>query len=158
MFAKRMLCIAVLCVLMLSSVPFAGQAKGINVTDESYFTFLWTTDPQWYSFAYQEYISHQNKWVADNYKRLDIRYIFHTGDFVDLPHNTQQWEFMSLQYQLWDLKKIPYGILPGNHDVDGTDRTEFSAYFGKSRYQDNSTDSTKWCNSLLGLWFVKCGQ
>lgn len=23
---------------------------------------------------------------------------------------------------------------------------------------DCSTDSAKWCNSLPGLWFVKCGQ
>lgn len=26
------------------------------------------------------------------------------------------------------------------------------------KYQDSSTDSTKWCNSLPGLLFVKRGQ
>lgn len=135
---KRILCVLICCTMLFVGVTVSGETKGIEVTDEDYFTFLWTTDPQWYSFAYKDIIAQQNEWVAENYKRLDIRYVFHTGDFVDLPHNVQQWEYMSEQYRLWDRKKIPYGILPGNHDVDGDDRTEFSSYFGKARYENNS--------------------
>lgn len=97
------------CLVLFAAVSFGVSAEEIGVTDESYFTFLWTTDPQWYSFKYFDIIKQQNQWVVDNYERLDIRYTFHTGDFVDLPHNTDQWDFMSEQYKLWDDADIPYG-------------------------------------------------
>ncbi len=101
------------------------------------FTLLWVSDPQWYSFKYPEIIEFQNQWVADNYEEKDIRYTLHTGDFVNLPHADDEWEVMDEAYQIWDDVDLPYGVLAGNHDVDGDDHSDFSEHFGAWRYEDN---------------------
>lgn len=133
---KELLCI--LLSVLLVSAPLCAVAADIEETDASHVTILWTTDPQWYSFAYPEILTHQNDWVVQNYQRLGIEYIIHTGDFVDMPNKTEQWETVSPEYAKWDDAGIPYGVLAGNHDVDGTDHSAFSSYFGASRYQNNA--------------------
>ncbi|MBQ3094107.1 MAG: metallophosphoesterase, partial [Clostridia bacterium] len=140
MFKKhflRTLTVLLALLTVCASLPMAAIAATINPPADGNFTLLWVTDPQWYTFAYQDVLQNQNQWVVDNYNRMDMRYIFHTGDFVDLPHATDQWDFASAQYKLWDDAGLAYGILAGNHDVDGSDHTEFSQYFGKSRYDKN---------------------
>lgn len=106
--------------------------------DDEVYTLLWTSDPQWYSFKYLDIIEHQNQWVLDNLDTYDIRYTFHTGDFVNLPHSKEEWSFMSEQYVKWDEAGMPYGVLAGNHDVDGADHSDYSHYFGQSRFENNA--------------------
>ncbi|MBQ6905557.1 MAG: metallophosphoesterase [Clostridia bacterium] len=130
--------ISVFLAIILFLIPLSVQAEEINKEDPDTFTLLWTTDPQWYSFAYPEILTHQNDWVVENYKRLGIEYIIHTGDFVDMPNKTEQWETVTKEYEKWDNAGIPYGVLAGNHDVNGTDYSAFSSYFGRSRYDKNS--------------------
>ena len=72
-----------LCGLM--PLALTATAADIAPIEADNFTILWSTDPQWYSFAYPEILTHQNEWVVDNYQRLGIEYIIHTGDFVDMP-------------------------------------------------------------------------
>ena len=102
-------------------------------------TFMigWVSDPQWYSFKYFDRLTAQNDWIAEHFEELDMRYVVHTGDFVDLPHAIDQWESVHPEYVKWDEAGIPYGVLAGNHDVDGDDYTEFQQYFGAHRYEDN---------------------
>lgn len=81
---KRLICLGFTLSVLLSAVPLNATADGeIQLVDEDNFTLLWTSDPQWYSFAYPEILEHQNQWVVDNKERLDIRYVIHTGDFVE---------------------------------------------------------------------------
>ncbi len=136
--SKRVTALALSLLLIIGALPLAAVAATIDKLEDHTYTLLWTTDPQWYSFAYPEIITHQNEWVLNNYERLDIRYTFHTGDFVDNPHSTEQWTIMDNAYRPWDEAGYPYGILAGNHDVDGSDHTEFSQYFGKARYENNA--------------------
>ena len=133
---KKLFCALLSSLFVLT--PLCALANGIGETDKDHVTILWTTDPQWYSFAYPEILKHQNEWVVDNYERLGIEYIIHTGDFVDMPNKAEQWETVSPEYAKWDEAGIPYGVLAGNHDVDGTDHSAFSSYFGASRYQNNA--------------------
>lgn len=133
---KKLFCI--LLSLLLALTPMCVFADGITKVDNENFTLLWTTDPQWYSFAYPEILTHQNDWVVDNCERLGIEYILHTGDFVDLPDKTEQWQTVTAEYAKWDDAGIPYGVLAGNHDVSGTDYSAFSSYFGASRYKNNA--------------------
>ncbi len=125
--------------LLLSVACLLGTAVGCAPAEppDPVFTLLWTSDPQWYSFKYQDIITHQNEWIAENYEEYDIRYMFHTGDFVNLPHNHEEWAVMDESYKDLDECGLPYGVLAGNHDVDGSDHTEFSQYFGEARYKDN---------------------
>ncbi len=136
---RRLLALALSLAMLIGLMPTAVSAATIAPLDDDKFTILWVSDPQWYSFAYPEIITAQNQWVADNYARMDMRYIVHTGDFVDNPHSHEQWAIMDKAYKIWDDAGLAYGILAGNHDVDGYDHTEFSQYFGKSRF-----DSKPW--------------
>jgi len=86
---------------------------------------------------YFDILTSQNEWIAENYDRLNMKYIVHTGDFVDLPHNRDQWDFVTKEYEKWDKAGLAYGVLAGNHDVDKDDHTEFSEYFGEDRYNKN---------------------
>ncbi|MBE6763731.1 MAG: hypothetical protein E7553_05180 [Ruminococcaceae bacterium] len=131
--------------VVLAGLIICGAVLGVDYwyrdqqqkKDDAVYTLLWTSDPQWYSFKYFDIIEQQNQWVLDNLDTYDIRYTLHTGDFVNLPDSTEQWEFMSEQYVKWDEAGMPYGVLAGNHDVDGDDHSAFSRYFGEARYKDN---------------------
>ncbi len=123
--------------LLVGLLPTAALAVDMDPPADDNFTLLWVSDPQWYSFKYNELITLQNQWVADNFSRLGIEYVLHTGDLVDNPHSHEQWAIMDKAYQIWDDLDLAYGLLAGNHDVDGADHAEFSQYFGKSRYDMN---------------------
>lgn len=136
-FDRKIFVILLSLVLLIGNYSTVTAAEEISPTDDSEFTVLWTTDPQWYSFKYQDILIDQNDWVVENYDRMNMEYIIHTGDFVDLPHNNDQWSFVDSQYKKWDDAGLAYGVLAGNHDVDGTDYTEFKQYFGAQRFEDN---------------------
>lgn len=108
-----------------------------SVDEDQSFVIGWVSDPQWYSFKYFDILTSQNEWIVENVERLNMEYIIHTGDFVDNPHTISQWDSVSPEYEKWDEAGIPYGVLAGNHDVDGTDYTEFQQYFGSARYEEN---------------------
>ncbi len=130
---KRVISLAALLALAVAMMTSTGCSEPTDPV----FTLLWTSDPQWYSFKYFDIIEQQNQWVLDNQEEYDIRYTIHTGDFVNLPHSTEQWDFMSEQYVKWDEAGLPYGVLAGNHDVDGDDHSDFSNYFGRARFENN---------------------
>ena len=136
---KRLLCALTVILLLVTAIPLAVHGEEISPIEESDFTILWTSDPQWYSFKYQNILIDQNDWVVENYERMNISYIIHTGDFVDLPHNREQWDFIDKQYKKWDDAGLEYGVLAGNHDIDGSNYTEFKEYFGTHRFEDNKT-------------------
>lgn len=128
-------------VMLCGLMPLSASAADIAPIEEDNFTILWASDPQWYSFKYPEILTVQNEWVVNNANRMNILYTIHTGDFVDNPHNHDQWAVVDTAYKLWDDAGLAYGALAGNHDVDTTsgitDHTEFSQYFGEARYNEN---------------------
>ncbi len=131
---KRITSWTLVLALLLSVCPLSALAATIYPIEAENFTVLWTTDPQWHAFRSPEIVEAQNKWVADNYARMNMRYIVHTGDFVDNPHAHDQWAIMDSAYKIWDDAGLHYGVLAGNHDVDGSDHTEYSQYFGAHRF------------------------
>ncbi|MBQ4618104.1 MAG: metallophosphoesterase [Clostridia bacterium] len=140
---RRLLAVALSLCMLCGLMPLALTASAADIApiEADNFTILWSTDPQWYSFAYPEILTVQNEWVVNNANRMNILYTVHTGDFVDNPHNHDQWAVANAAYKKWDDAGMAYGVLAGNHDVDTTsgtaDHTEFSQYFGEARYKDN---------------------
>lgn len=138
---KRISAIVLAVILVIGAAGCSLQkddpAGDIPAAVDDTFVIGWVSDPQWYSFKYFDCLTSQNDWIVENYEALDMRYVVHTGDFVDNPHTIAQWESVSPEYEKWDQVGLPYGVLAGNHDVDGTDYTEFYQYFGASRYADN---------------------
>lgn len=108
------------------------------------FTFAWESDTQYYNANYDDngYFEHQKNihtWLLENRDRMNISYMFHTGDVVDNAELDDQWARADEQYRRLDEAGFPYGVLAGNHDVDHKteDYTQFSARFGENRYNSN---------------------
>ncbi|MBQ3094583.1 MAG: metallophosphoesterase [Clostridia bacterium] len=122
---------------MLATAAMAlGMLSGCGKTDDT-FMIGWVSDPQWYSFKYFDRLTAQNEWIVEHYDELGMEYIVHTGDFVNLPHNTSEWDSVHPEYVKWDEAGLRYGVLAGNHDVDGRDATEYQQYFGEDRFNKN---------------------
>lgn len=129
-------------------ITTADDSKPVSQSDtprsDYDFTFAWESDTQYYNANYDDdgYYRHQqniHNWLLDNRDRMNIQYLFHTGDIVDNADIADQWTRADAQYKRLDDAKLPYGVLAGNHDVDhkSEDYTNFSHYFGADRYQSN---------------------
>lgn len=135
----------------------AGEA-GANATynvndtprDDYDFTFVIESDTQYYNEDYDgnpsqdvdgqyQYQLDIHNWVLNNRERMNIQYMFHDGDIIDDEPLIPEWENADRAYQMLDDADLPYGVLAGNHDVGhlSGDYTNYSKYFGESRYQGN---------------------
>lgn len=99
-----------------------------------------------------EMFSNQIKWIRDNAKELNIKYVAHLGDVVDHGHQ-QMNEWVIAKDILYQLETpmdgypegVPYGIAVGNHDQDpygdpspGSTDEGYNKYFGKDHFKDKS--------------------
>lgn len=139
--------------LVQNSAGFAGvdqtkdesSAADGNINDLSRdkydYTFAWETDTQYYNADENNYKNQINihDWILNNRDRMNIQYLFHTGDIVDNSEEEEQWLRADPQYKRLDNANFPYGVLAGNHDVGHKDEdyTGYYNYFGESRYNTN---------------------
>jgi hypothetical protein len=102
------------------------------------YTLVWMSDTQYYSESYPHIYKRMVDWVAENKETLNVPYVFHTGDLVDVATDDQQWAYADEYMGVLENAKIPYGVLAGNHDVDHktNDYSQFSKYFGTQRFND----------------------
>lgn len=79
-------------------------------------------------------------WIAANQEALNLEYVIHTGDIVNIWDDFDQWEVADKAMKVLDDAGIPYGVLAGNHDVDQKDNnyTNYYTYFGDQRFEDRS--------------------
>lgn len=103
------------------------------------FTFAWESDTQYYNEEYYQHQLNIHNFILNNRERMNIQYLFHTGDIVDEADKTYQWENADVTYKTLDEAGLPYGVLAGNHDVGHKedDYTQFYKYFGEERYNKN---------------------
>ena len=72
-------------------------------------------------------------WLVANAKKENILFVTHTGDITDM-NNDFQWRFASNAMARLD-GKVPYSVVPGNHDMTTSgDTSFFGRYFPASRY------------------------
>ncbi|MFB8735866.1 metallophosphoesterase [Bacillus sp. SL00103] len=69
-------------------------------------------------------------------KKLNIQYVFHTGDIVDDFKKINNGIVLIRFMRVLDEYQIPYGVLAGNHDVRHKDGfyAEYGKYFGEKRF------------------------
>jgi 3',5'-cyclic AMP phosphodiesterase CpdA len=97
------------------------------------FTLAILPDTQIYAWKYPDTYPAQTKWLAENAKRYNLRYVLHVGDITQ--HNTNtQWEVAARAHALLDAAGVPCAITTGNHDLGpegkATSReTPFAKYF-----------------------------
>ena len=89
------------------------------LADEGVYTIGWLSDTQHYSRRYPAIFLEQTRFLAENADRLNLAYIVHTGDLVHNRDEEAQWRAADEAMRVIDA--IPYGVLPGNHDVSGED-------------------------------------
>ena len=76
------------------------------------------------------------EWIAANVEKERIAFVSHVGDIVDYK-NERQWALASNIMARLD-GKVPYGISPGNHDIEGSSTDDFNRWFPRSRYEKAS--------------------
>lgn len=108
-----------------------------NPSDYDY-TFVWMSDTQYYSESFPHIYEQQTKWIAEHQDDMKIKYVFHTGDLVNISTDMTQWSRANEYMKVLDDYNVPYGVLAGNHDVDqvSTDYTNYYQNFGENRFKN----------------------
>ncbi|MFS0655198.1 metallophosphoesterase [Bacillus sp. 179-C3.3 HS] len=101
------------------------------------YKMVWMSDTQYYAKSYPHIFKQMVEWIRDQRDKLNIQYVFHTGDIVD-DSKDKQWHRADAFMRVLDEHNIPYGVLAGNHDVRHRDGsyTEFGRYFGAKRFAE----------------------
>ena len=105
------------------------------------FRIVLLPDTQLYSLRHPETYRVQTEWIRRREKADNIKFVIHLGDIVH--NNTEkEWKAADKAHQLLDKAKIPYSMVPGNHDMviikrKVTRNTKlYNKYFPPSRYKD----------------------
>ena len=121
----------------------SSQTASANPTQEN-FTIVVLPDTQYYSQSYPWIFENQTEWIVQNENALNIVFVSHLGDIVNVNNTDYQWRYADNAMRILD-GKVPYGILPGNHDMNGgysprlgAGATYYENYFPASRYQGYS--------------------
>jgi len=106
------------------------------------FTIVALPDTQFYSESYPAIFTAQTQWIVDNKDALNIVYVAHEGDIVNVATSTAQWDNADAAMDLLEnpattglADGIAYGMAPGNHDEP---LTNFNSYFGVPRFSGRS--------------------
>ena len=93
------------------------------------FTFIALPDTQYYSQSFPEVFLAQTEWIVENKKALNIAFVSHLGDVVDLAPVDVQWDKAKAAMDLLldpilteNVEGIPHGVSVGNHDQFGNNR------------------------------------
>ncbi len=121
----------------------SGRDSYIASPEEYDFNLMWTSDTQFYSEtpSYTPLMTQQFQWVIDNFDQLKSAMFLHTGDLVNVAGERAQWERIDAAYQMVEEAGIPYAVVTGNHDQQGSsaeDNANYHEFFPASRLQENN--------------------
>jgi hypothetical protein len=113
-------------------VTITSQTASAGPSSDN-FTIVALPDTQFYSESYPWIFENQTEWIVQNENSQNIVFVTHLGDLVNTASSVSQWQNADNAMSILD-GKVPYGILPGNHDGG----TTYSLYFPSSRYENYS--------------------
>ncbi len=116
------------------SVTFYGR---IAPETKTAFTIVVLPDTQYYSESYPQTFTGQTQWAVNSKEDLNTVFLTHLGDIVD-DGDCFKYQWINANNSMSVLDGIlPYGILPGNHDmdIDGVAKY-YDQYFPSSRYEN----------------------
>ena len=117
--------------LSLSLALFvASSAKAAEALP---FTVVLLPDTQLYCESFPDTYVTQTRWIRDQAKKENIKFVIHLGDIVQNPDSEEEWKVADRAHQVLD-GVIPYSMLPGNHDMIETDTTLYNKYFPPRRF------------------------
>jgi hypothetical protein len=126
-------------------VTITSQTVSANPSPDNYsFTIIALPDTQYYSMAlpqgYPWVFENQTEWIIQNENENNIVFVTHLGDIVEHYSYNAEWVNANIAMSILD-NKVPYTVLPGNHDEDGgyqnpgPGASYYEGYFPASRYQ-----------------------
>lgn len=124
-----------LIVLFIAIIFFSNENKTEKKKIEdstSNFTIIVLPDTQKYSQSYPHIFTNQTKWIAKKKNDMNIVFVTHEGDIVQNHNSDIEWQNANNSISILD-NKVPYGLLPGNHDMP---TTLYNKYFPPSRYKE----------------------
>lgn len=135
---NRLIAIIALLTMILTMFTACGESADLALPFEvagDEYTIAIVSDTQFLSRDNRDAFFALTEFCESKQESLRIKYLIHTGDIVNSPYETTQWE--NADYAMDELKTLPYGVLPGNHDTGNSDRkyTDYSSYFGESRFE-----------------------
>ena len=133
------LIVASLIVILSSIIAMTSRTASANPSPEN-FVIVVLPDTQNYSQSYPSVFENQTEWIVQHKDEYNIVFVTHLGDIVNVNNSDYQWQNANSAMSILD-GKVPYGILPGNHDEDGgyspqygAGATYYEQYFPASRY------------------------
>jgi hypothetical protein len=85
-------------------------------------------DTQYYSSDFPSTFTAQTNWILEQKTARNIAVALHEGDIVDVATDLPQWDVAGTSMRVLD-GKVPYVLVPGNHDVDGDRQGPIDDYF-----------------------------
>jgi hypothetical protein len=138
--------LAILLVAAIIALPSliittSSQTASASAPSEN-FTIVALPDTQYYSQSYAWIFENQTEWIVKNENKDNIVFVTHLGDIVEHYDGSYEWGYADIAMSTLD-NQVPYGILPGNHDLDGgpvpivgATAVEYENYFPASRYEN----------------------
>lgn len=116
------------------SVTYYGRKAPETRTD---FTIVVLPDTQYYAESYPQTFTDQTQWAVNSKEILNTVFLTHLGDIVDDgDYFKYQWINANDSMSILD-GELPYGLLPGNHDMDLEGVAKYyDQYFPASRYEN----------------------
>jgi len=126
-------------------ITITSQTASANPSSpKQNFTIVVLPDTQFYSQGYPGIFENQTRWIVQNENENNIVFVTHLGDIVNVNYYDSQWQNANSAMSILD-NKVPYTVLPGNHDMDGgyspppeAGATYYERYFPASRYENYS--------------------
>jgi hypothetical protein len=97
-------------------------------------------DTQYYAHYYPQTFPTQTNWILQQQARRNVAVVLHVGDIVDDPFVVGEWNVAGSAMRLLD-GKLPYVLVPGNHDMGYDRATPIDEYF--------SPDSMPWITGTM---------
>jgi len=117
-----------------------GAAADAGLPPPGEWTVIVLPDTQILAQDHPEIFEAQTRWIAEQRDALDIRFVLHVGDVVNL-NDGPQWDVADRALRTLEEGGVPYVIAPGNHDYGengsaGDRDTLLSTYFPVERFSD----------------------
>lgn len=122
--------------LAVSLVVFGSPtAQGQEVSETARIVVVPDTQIYAQSNAGGDIAQAQFDWIADNAAASNTVFVTHVGDVVQEPESGTEWDRIEPGFDVLDAAAIPYGIAPGNHDIDSPELDDvYDTRFSVNRF------------------------
>ncbi len=93
-----------------------AQTDDVTQINDVSFSIFQITDTQYVSWNNTYLFYDLTNWIVDNSQNYNVKMVIHTGDLVDTPTHTSEWEVANSAMMTLFNNGIPYCWTLGNHD------------------------------------------